>query len=38
MRIEFLYISILRVASGPRLKLPSCKNALKPPPPAGLFY
>ena len=34
MRIDFfLYISILGVASGPRSKLPSCKNALKPPPP-----
>ena len=31
MRIEFLCISVLRVASGPRVKLASCKSALKPP-------
>ena len=31
MRTEFLCISVLRVASGPRMKLASCKNALKPP-------
>ena len=31
MRTELLCISILRVASGPRLKLASCKSALKPP-------
>ena len=29
MRTEFLCISVLRVASGPRMKLASCKNALK---------
>ena len=29
----FLCISVLRVASGPRVKLASCKNALTPPPP-----
>ena len=28
---EFLYISVLRVASGPRVKLASCTSALKPP-------
>ena len=28
MRAEFLFISILRVASGPRVKLASCKSAL----------
>ena len=31
MRTEFLCISVLRVASGPRVKLASCKNALNPP-------
>ena len=31
MRTEFLYISVLRVASGPRVRLPSCKSALNPP-------
>ena len=30
MRTEFLCISILRVASGPRVKLASCKSALNP--------
>ena len=30
MRIEFLCISILRVASGPMVKLASCKSALNP--------
>ena len=29
MRTEFLCISVLRVASGPRVKLASCKSALK---------
>ena len=33
MRTEFLCISVLRVASGPRAKLASCKSALTPPPP-----
>ena len=35
MRTEFLCISVLRVASGPRVKLTSCKSALNPtaPPP-----
>ena len=28
MRTEFLCISVLRVASGPRVKLVSCKSAL----------
>ena len=32
MRTEFLCISVLRVASGPRVKLVSCKSALTPPP------
>ena len=31
MRTEFLCISVLRVASGSRVKLASCKSALKPP-------
>ena len=31
MRTEFLCISVLRVASGPRVKLASCKCALNPP-------
>ena len=31
MRTEFLCISVLRVASGPRVKLTSCKCALNPP-------
>ena len=31
MRTEFLCISVLRVASGPRMKLVSCKSALNTP-------
>ena len=31
MRTEFLCISILRAASGPRVKLASCKSTLNPP-------
>ena len=42
MRTEFLCISVLRVPSGPRVKLASCKSALTPapppPPPGGLLY
>ena len=39
MRTEFLCISVLRVASGPRVKLASCKSAFNPPPPRlGLLY
>ena len=40
MRTEFLCIYVLRVASGPRVKLASCKSALThpPPPPGGLLY
>ena len=30
MRTEFLCVSVLRVASGPRKKLASCKSALNP--------
>ena len=33
MRTEFLCISVLRLAQGPRVKLASCKSALNPPPP-----
>ena len=33
MRTEFLCISVLRVASGPRMKLTGCKSALTSPPP-----
>ena len=33
MRTEFLCISVLRVASGPRVKLASCRSALTPPHP-----
>ena len=31
MRTKFLCVSVLRVASGPRVKLASCKSALTPP-------
>ena len=31
MRTEFLCMSVLRVASGPRMKLASCKSALNLP-------
>ena len=31
MRTDFLCISVLRVASGPRVKLVSCKSAFNPP-------
>ena len=31
MRTEFLCVSVLRVAAGPRVKLASCKGALNPP-------
>ena len=30
MRAEFLCLSVLRVASGPRVKLASCQGALNP--------
>ena len=33
MRTEFLCMSVLRVASGPRVKLASCKSALNRTPP-----
>ena len=40
MRTEFFCVSVLRVASGPRVKLASCKSALTPPPHprGGLLY
>ena len=43
MRTEFLCISVLRVASGPKVKLASCKSALTtptspPPPPPPVVY
>ena len=42
MRTEFLCVSVLREASGPMVKLASCKSALTPPPhpqpPGSLFY
>ena len=38
MRTEFLCISVLRVASGPRVKLAGCKSALNPPPPPPVVY
>ena len=31
MRTERLRVSVLRIASGPRVKLVSCKSALNPP-------
>ena len=31
MRTEFLCVPVLRVASGPRVTLASCKSALNPP-------
>ena len=37
MRTEFLCISVLSVASGPRVKLVSCKSALNPAPPPRWF-
>ena len=38
MRTDFLCISVLRVALGPRVKLASCKSALTPPPPPTVVY
>ena len=37
MQTEFLCVSVLRVASGPRVKLAGCKSALNAPP-GGLLY
>ena len=37
MRTKFLCISVLRVTSGPRVKLASCKSALTPPPSLTLW-
>ena len=30
MRTEYFYISVSRVASGPKMKLAGCKSALNP--------
>ena len=38
MRTEFLCVSVLRVTSGPRVKLANCKSALNPTPPPSLVY
>ena len=38
MRTEFLCMSVLRVAWGPRVKLASCKSALTPPPTPPVVY
>ena len=38
MRTEFLCISVLRVASGPRVKLASCKSSLTPAPPLPRWF
>ena len=38
MRTEFLCISVLRVASGPKVKLASCKNAFKPTHPKQVVF
>ena len=38
MRTEFLCVSVLRVASGPRVRLASCKSALIPHPGGLLNY
>ena len=39
MRTDFLCISVLRVASGPRVKLAGCKSALtSPTPPSPVVY
>ena len=37
MRTEFVCISVLKVASGHRVKLASCKSALTPPPPPVVY-
>ena len=38
MRTELICISVLRVASGPRVKLASCKSALTPVPLPPVVY
>ena len=38
MRTKFLCISVLRVASGPRVNLASCKSALSPTPHPSILY
>ena len=37
MRTEFLCVSELRVAAGPRVKLASCKSTLTPPHPPVVY-
>ena len=38
MRTEFLCVSVLKVASGPRVKLASCKKCKSALNPGGLLY
>ena len=38
MRTEFLCIPVLRVASGPRVKLAGYRNALDPTPPPRRWF
>ena len=38
MRTEFICISVLRAATGPRLMFACCKSALTSPPPAPVVY
>ena len=38
MRTKFLCIFVLRIASGPRVKLASCKSSLTPPPPPPVVF
>ena len=38
MRTEFLCVSVFRVASGPRVKLASCKSPLYPTPTPRVVY
>ena len=38
MRTEVLCITVLRVASGPRVKLAVCKSTVIPPPPPAVVY
>ena len=37
MRTEYYCVSVFRVASGPRVKLASCKSALIPPHPLVVY-
>ena len=38
MRNKFVCISVLRIASGPRVKLIGCKSALTTPHPTPMVY